>query len=582
VSLWPGKNEIWTGSGVAGARGSRPQQSEWSLDVKKMSAVTRTLIALPLVALLLPLTTSGFLVAQPQRLLADFHVMVSERPDRADAVRLDGALLASRPAYVFAVGPPADSVVEFRLDSPASPALPSGEQTIGSLSEDSGAAVPLDLAGLAGGYVLRAAAVKDGVAVVEASARFTVEGGSAAGGAVSAIEAPELEPFSLQVATAASRTPAVPLDGAVVTPTEAFVFAAGVPAGAEVAFSLSGDSGVTEHREKEAPYDLMGEADSIPRPLSERPGVVGVMTLVAQLIVAEELVDTVTARFSANGDPAAAVAAAAATPAAALPSVTPAVPKPPPARLAAGPAVPVIIGGDFPDSSTTGVPDGITLRPVGKVVVTEPGTTLNGLLIDCLDVKADNVTVVNSRIECGRDTYAVSNEGTNLVIRDSEVDGLGKGSTCVVHSRYTLERVDVTGCSDGLRANGDVVVRASLVHDLTRQPGSHNDTIQTTKGSNIVITGNTLLPYNSATDDPMNAGYILKEDQGPISNVTFVGNFVNGGNFSLYIIGTQDMSGLVFTDNTFGRDFRYGVVGGVPDAVEWRNNVFLDSGQPVR
>lgn len=233
----------------------------------------------------------------------------------------------------------------------------------------------------------------------------------------------------------------------------------------------------------------------------------------------------------------------------------------------------------YPGPDTTG-PVSSELREVGDIDVDEAGTVLEGLSIGCLDVNADDVVVRDSVIRCDRDTWAVHARGARLLLQDVEVDGMGVADICIAHDGFTLERADVHNCSDGVRANGEVVIVDSWIHDLARTPGSHNDSIQTTQGRNIRIEGNTLEPYRADTDDPMNAAYILKEDQGDIDDVVFSGNYVNGGNFTLFVIG-EGMENVSVTDNVFGRDHRYGPLRIDATGIDVRGNVYADNGEPV-
>ncbi|SDL83304.1 hypothetical protein, partial [Tessaracoccus oleiagri] len=56
----------------------------------------------------------------------------------------------------------------------------------------------------------------------------------------------------------------------------------------------------------------------------------------------------------------------------------------------------------FPNATNTGVPAGTVLRRSGSIVVTTPGTVIDGLDVDgSIDVQANNVTIRNSRVSTG-------------------------------------------------------------------------------------------------------------------------------------------------------------------------------------
>ncbi len=238
---------------------------------------------------------------------------------------------------------------------------------------------------------------------------------------------------------------------------------------------------------------------------------------------------------------------------------------------AAGP--PRVAPGNFPDADSTG-PTSTNLRPYGDLRADEPGAVYEGLELGCVDVYADGVTIRDSVIRCGRDTYPVYNRAAGLRLVDVEIDGQGQASNCVAHSRYELIRAELYGCKDGARANGDVLIQDSYIHSLVRVPGGHHDVVQSTKGSNITLRGNTLIAETNGRN--MNAAYMAGSAQGPLDRVYFIGNYVVGGNFTLQIDpGIRDGS---YRDNVFGRGAQFGPVRSVPDSIEWENNTWEDTG----
>lgn len=232
----------------------------------------------------------------------------------------------------------------------------------------------------------------------------------------------------------------------------------------------------------------------------------------------------------------------------------------------------------YPEATNTGVPAGTNLTTYsGTLKALQAGATYSGLDIrGCVDIRAANVTIQNSRITCSRVSATVKVYSGNVTIQDTEINGGGGAGNCVGSNDFTLIRVNIHNCLDGVRANGRVVIRDSFIHSLKRVAGGHHDTIQTTQGANITIEHNTLFPFTNG--DPMNAAYIAGEDQGPISNVTLRDNLMNGGNYTLYFAAGID--GATVTGNVFGRNFRYGPVSGNRQAVG-PTNVYFDTGEPV-
>lgn len=259
---------------------------------------------------------------------------------------------------------------------------------------------------------------------------------------------------------------------------------------------------------------------------------------------------------------------------------------PGPAGSAKGTSSPPAYAG-WPDAGSTGVPAGRSLRGSGSVTVTTDGTVLDGLAIDgCVDVKADNVVIRNSRIVCDRSTFAVRTwDGTrNLVVEDSEIDGAGRVSSAVCCGNYTLRRVEIRNVEDGPRLADRTRVYDSWIHHLTRLPDSHNDALQTTGATDVVVRHNTLEAYNTDTGDPMNAAIMLGSTTGPVvRDMVVEDNLFTGGNYTINFRPDINCDNVVFRRNTFVDNARYGPVAGHGAAgVTWADsNVWKHNRKPV-
>lgn len=245
------------------------------------------------------------------------------------------------------------------------------------------------------------------------------------------------------------------------------------------------------------------------------------------------------------------------------------------------------------DASNTGVPVGTVLAPSSSVVVTTDGTVLDAKdITGSVSIKANNVTIRRSIITQNADSKSypirVYSGFSGLVVEDTTIIGSGAASVGICCNSFTLRRVDLSNTIDGVRADGRVTIEQSYIHHLARLPGSHNDTIQTLKGSDIVIRDNTLSPYNTMTEDSMNAAYIISAgvSGGPVDRVTFTGNYLNGGNYTVYMGagGDHPVTNVTVAGNTWGRDFRYGPVTALTSDADWdrATNVWEDTGLPVR
>ncbi|MDG4784707.1 hypothetical protein O7626_01965 [Micromonospora sp. WMMD1102] len=240
----------------------------------------------------------------------------------------------------------------------------------------------------------------------------------------------------------------------------------------------------------------------------------------------------------------------------------------------------------FPGPDNTGVPASTALRASGSLKLTQDGQVVSGLNITgCVTVTAKNVVLRKSRITCGGNYSIRTIDAVNLVVEDVEINGLGKNSAAVCCGEYTLRRVDISNVIDGPRLGSDVVVEDSWIHHLTRGPGSHNDTLQTTGASNIVIRGNSLEAYNPVTKDPFNACLMIGSTTGPIvSNLLFEGNYCNGGNYSIGIRTDLNAANIRLSRNVFGRNHRYGVIARPDQAgIRWdrSTNLYADNRKPV-
>lgn len=244
--------------------------------------------------------------------------------------------------------------------------------------------------------------------------------------------------------------------------------------------------------------------------------------------------------------------------------------------------------GRLPGARNTGVPAGTRLTPSGSITVIEDGAVLEGLDVDgCILVKAKDVTIRSSRVRCsspvGQVAVAVSSPGDRLTLEDVEVDGLGTSAVCVGWSGYTLLRVNVHGCADGVRFGHRVTIQDSWVHDLARLRTLHGDTLQTTSASDVVIRGNTLDANSTTRGDYNNSAIMLGSETGTrkVQRVLIEGNHLDGGNYTLNVRGDIDATDVTIRDNVFGTSSRYGQVLTPTSVPLGTGNRFASSGAPV-
>jgi len=211
----------------------------------------------------------------------------------------------------------------------------------------------------------------------------------------------------------------------------------------------------------------------------------------------------------------------------------------------------------FPTSATTGVPDGVKLLPSGGIVVTKPGTVLEGLDIrGQVYIKADNVTLKNCKITT-KDFYVVRiDKGIQgAVVQNCDIDGQG-GSGTGIGGAGTFLGNDIRGVVNGINLEGAVgsKIIGNYIHDFRGGPDEHFDGIQifgdvgTMK--NIEIAHNTIINDGS----PIGVSAIFVANTfGPVDNVSIHHNYLSSpGNFPVYNMGTYTKSpitNVTWSDN---------------------------------
>lgn len=182
-----------------------------------------------------------------------------------------------------------------------------------------------------------------------------------------------------------------------------------------------------------------------------------------------------------------------------------------------------------------------------------------------ITVRADNVTIKRTRItNTGR--YPINVDGgRNLTVEDSEIDGQSTGSAAICCSGYTLRRVNIHHVTEGPRANGSVVIEDSWVHDLVECPGCHEDAIQSTGGTGLVLRGNRL-----EASAKHNATIMLGEENKPLRDCLVEDNYLDGGQVSVNAGGGgTDGAQCTFRNNEIGDGARYEATKHLGDGIDW-------------
>lgn len=196
------------------------------------------------------------------------------------------------------------------------------------------------------------------------------------------------------------------------------------------------------------------------------------------------------------------------------------------------------------------------LQARGPLRITQPGAVITDVdVAGEITVAASNVTIRNFRANNVQQLPGY----TGLLLEDGEIHGeqnpLADG---VSWSGYTARRLDVHDVNDAFKAHGNVVIEDSWIHDLTfrvfgADEWTHNDGVQISTGSNIVIRGNRFERNRG------NAAVFIDSDFGPIRDVLVEGNYLGGGGYTLYSIPSPKAPG-----------------NGVPQQITVRNNLFSE------
>ena len=219
----------------------------------------------------------------------------------------------------------------------------------------------------------------------------------------------------------------------------------------------------------------------------------------------------------------------------------------PPAIECCDPATGVDI---FP-SIVDGCPEGFSLLGAGAAddkeytvlapndfyEITEPGTVLDCVELDgCFAVRAPNVTIMNSKINCNATTWAIRQfpGATGLRVIGNTITGGAAGSAAGVFLQEDaiVANNDISGGYDGIQSIGsNIVIANNYIHDFFVTATSHNDGIQIMQGDNIEITGNCIL--GGPPSPSVNSALFVQPETGNITNITISNNYLAGFGFTV-------------------------------------------------
>lgn len=218
-----------------------------------------------------------------------------------------------------------------------------------------------------------------------------------------------------------------------------------------------------------------------------------------------------------------------------------------------------------PGSSNTGAPSG-TLRVInGDLKITTRGTVLDGVDIrGYVSIQADDVTIRNSVIRGGA---APSTDRAlvmawwgykNLVIEDTTLVPSAPSvyTDGISGSNFTARRLDISGVVDPVKVIGNnVTVVDSWLHDTfhsrndpTQSDGfTHDDSVQITGGSNILLRGNLM-------EDSHNAAIMVSQGYAITSQVRIESNWLGDGVCTINVTQAPrntPIQGMTISNNRF-------------------------------
>ena len=227
--------------------------------------------------------------------------------------------------------------------------------------------------------------------------------------------------------------------------------------------------------------------------------------------------------------------------------------------------------GNRPGPGNTGPTNRNILQTMGGMTITQDGTVIeNARIFGSIDIQANNVTIRNFTIDAGNQPYAIRciSGNTGIVIEDGEL--INVDSAHIYGSGFSAFRLNMhESGGDGFKTITDALVEGCWVHHLGTKPGAHSDCNQTRQGGNLIFRGNFFdLPIDIGAPYKQNAAWIIQTGEGAIDNVLIEGNWIDGGNYSIFVENKWttnnnlpnygDPTNVRILNNRFGRNYRFG------------------------
>jgi hypothetical protein len=203
----------------------------------------------------------------------------------------------------------------------------------------------------------------------------------------------------------------------------------------------------------------------------------------------------------------------------------------------------------YPTTATAGVPAGTALTVVnGDFTVTTNGAVVAGKEIHgCIDVRAANVTIRNTRIigPCGSYGVSTYSAGGTTVLDRVEINCTDGRGTGIAGPNFAAHAVYIHDCENALEIDDNSSVVDSVLSARDGAPTSHGDGIQSQGGNNVVIRHNTLLVPGGT--DSITSAIITNPTQN--NEWLIEDNLMGGGGYTLYC--PEQGTNFTVRDNRF-------------------------------
>ena len=217
------------------------------------------------------------------------------------------------------------------------------------------------------------------------------------------------------------------------------------------------------------------------------------------------------------------------------------------------------------------------------MTVTTDGAVIENLEIrGRLVIEASNVTVRNTWIYVGANAWTVYVKSGSARFENVEIGHPShRGVAGIGGNNITAIGLDIHHVEDGIKLGSSSVYSGVRIHDLASpQSSPHSDAVQVEDGARNSTVKNSVL--SSLGVGVGNAAVIVKSDFGLPKDLTFANNYMNGGNYTIFVRdGGHGMpQNIRFIGNRFGESRVYGMTS-TDGPIVWDDNTWAETGELI-